>query len=94
MGGRDKGRGHFLALEVFHAIDTRAAAGDQGLGIGDVVQDPEQLDVLALAGSRRQGAGADLAELHVARGHGLDHVATAAKQPEVNFVAGGFFQLA
>ncbi len=38
-----------LALEVGDAVDAAAVAGDQRLGGADVVEDPEQLDVEALA---------------------------------------------
>ena len=90
---RHKGRSHFFAFEVFHTVDASAIARDQRFSIRDVVQNPEQFEVLTLAGRCSDGAGAGFADLHATRGHGLDDIATAAKHTPVNFVTGGFFQL-
>ena len=94
MCGADERGGDLLALEVLHALDAAAVAHDQCLGLGDVVQDPEQLDVLALAGCCHDRAGAGFAEMHVAAGHGLDDVAATTEHAPVDLVAGGFFELA
>ena len=94
VGGRHEGRRDLLALQVGQAVHARAVAGDQLLGVADVVQQPDHLHVHALAGSRRRRARADLADRHLAGRHGLDDVATAAEHLPVDLVAGRLLELA
>jgi hypothetical protein len=70
--------------------DSRPPASIR-FGVGDIVQNPKQFDVLALGDRSGQGAGADLTELHITRCHGLDDVAATAEHAPVDFVAGGLF---
>ena len=91
--GRHKRRGDFFALQVFDAVDARAVARDERFGVRDVVQDPDQLDVLPLAGRRRERAGTGFANLHITAGHGLDDVTPTTKHAPVDLVASGLFKL-
>ena len=84
MRGGDKRCRDALAFEVLDAVHARAVAGHQRFGVTDVGRDPEQLDVLALAGGSRQWAGAGFAHLHIAGSHTANHVATAREHAPVD----------
>ena len=54
--GRDERCRNLLALQSSERRDPRLVGGDKLLGIVDVVEDPDELDVDALRGRRRDRA--------------------------------------
>lgn len=80
MRGGDEGDGDLLADQVFRLVDAGAIAHHQGFGFTDLRGDEDGLD-RQLAGCRGgEGAGADIADIDIARG-----VAAITSAPESNF---------
>lgn len=92
--GRHERSRDLLALEIGELVHARAVARDELLGVADVVEHPDDLHIHALARGRRARAGDDLADRHLARRHGLDHVAAAAEHLPIDLVAGRLLDLA
>ena len=84
---RDRRGREALALEIGRALDPRTVAHDQrlvGAGDGRYV---EGFHVEAAARSRREGARADIADLHIARCDGRENVGTRVELAELDLAA-------
>ena len=93
VGGGDKGHSEGFAGQVLRRDDAAAIAYHQRLGVGDVVENPEQLRIHATAYRCSNRAAARHADLHIARGHGHHHVAAAVEVAPFDIPAGGFLEL-
>ena len=92
--GGDERHTDAFAFHTFETGDATAIACYQGLGIGDICRDPEELEVLSLAGCSGERAGADLSHLHIAGSHCTYDIAAAGEHAPVDLVAGLLLDLA
>ena len=86
--GRDERHADLLADQVLDLGDAGALARDQRLGRRDVLDDPDQLHVDALADAGGDRARARERDLDVARRHRGDHLGAAVELPVLDVPAG------
>ncbi|MCY1426054.1 hypothetical protein D9M71_418630 [compost metagenome] len=89
--GGHEGRGDGLADQVLGLLDLAAVAYYQRLGGIDLRRNDEGDDWQPTRGGGSQWAGAEVAELHIARGDGGDHFRATVETAPVEFLADGFF---
>ncbi|MNL05601.1 hypothetical protein D3C87_1262090 [compost metagenome] len=91
VAGGYKRHGDFLADQVLRGLDPGTVAGDQGFGGADLGGDEEGLHRDFAGDCRRQGAGAEVADLYVAGSDGGDDVGTVIEFSPADVGLGGFF---
>ncbi|MNF75025.1 hypothetical protein D3C76_1080210 [compost metagenome] len=94
MAGGNERHGDFLADEVPWRIDPRAVAGYQGFGGADLGGDQEGFHWQLACGCGGQWAGAQVADLHIAGGHGCDDFGATVEFAPIDTGLAGFFVVA
>ncbi|MNL52242.1 hypothetical protein D3C87_1754010 [compost metagenome] len=72
-------------------LDPGTVAGDQGFGGADLGGDEESFHWHFAGDGGGQGAGAEVADLHVARGNGSDDIGTVVEFAPADIGLGGLF---
>ncbi|MNI84752.1 hypothetical protein D3C73_1416810 [compost metagenome] len=91
MGCGNERRGDGLADQIFRFLDTTAIAHHQGFGGVDLRGNEERDNWQIARGSGGQGAGAEVADLHISRSNGCNNLRATVETPPVDFLANGFF---
>ncbi|MCY1456267.1 hypothetical protein D9M71_734750 [compost metagenome] len=90
MTGGDERYGDLFANQVLRRVDAGAIAGDQGFGSANLGGDQEGFHRQLAGRGRGQRAGTEVADLHIAGGHGGDHVGAAVEFAPVDVGFAGF----
>ena len=90
MRGGNEGCGDGLADQILRGIDAAAIAHHQCFGGVDLCRNNERHDRQITRGRRRQRAGTEVADLHVARSNGCHNFRAAIEAAPVDFLADGF----
>ncbi len=89
-GGHER-HGDLLADQILRGINAGAITNHQGLGGADLGGDEEGFHRDLAGDCGRQWAGAEVADLHVARGDGADDIGAVVELAPVDLGLGGFF---
>ncbi|MNZ71475.1 hypothetical protein D3C78_898390 [compost metagenome] len=91
VAGGYKGHGDFLADQVLRGLDPGAVAGDQGFGGADLGGNEESFHRDFASDCSGQGAGTEIADLHVAGGDGGDDIGTVVEFAPADIGLRGLF---
>ncbi|MNJ52488.1 hypothetical protein D3C81_1601140 [compost metagenome] len=94
MTGRNERHGDLLADQVLRRIDPGTFAGHQGFSGADLGSDQKGFHRQFAGRGGGQGAGTEVADLHVARGHRSDHIGATVELAPVDAGLAGFFIVA